>query len=173
MRPVVETHYDEACAFAFILADGLERELHCGGEVLGGCLLEEQVGHIPQVFVILYDRVGIEADEALVACVVGPLLVDVGVPLPLGREGVAVEFVALLRGADWIGLTHIGLLVCQYGLATSVTVLILSNDGPVVHPLHGLQMDEAPIGTYVLKVEEPVFTRRRVHPCVGVSTHAP
>lgn len=161
---VIEAHYDEACAFALVLADGLERELHRGGEVLGRRLLKEQVGYVPQVFVVLYDRVGVEADEALVAGIVGPLLVDVGVPLPLGREGVAVELVTLLRGADGVGLAYVGLLVCQYGLAASVAVLVFSDDGPSVHPLHGLEVNEAAIGAYVLEMEEPVFTRRRVHP---------
>ena len=161
---IVASHHHEAGALAGVLVAGVEGKFHGGGEVEGGCLLEEQVGYVPQTFVLLHYGVGVEAHKTFVACVVGPQLVDVGMPLPLLAEGHAIEFVALLGCLYGVGLAHVGLAVGQYGFAASVAVLIHADDGPSVLPLHGLQVHQSAVGSHVLEVEEPVAARGGVHP---------
>ena len=91
-------------------------------------------------------------------------------PLPLRRKCISVEFVTFLRSADRICLTYIRLFVSQDRFATAVTVFIDTDHRPVVHPLHRLEMHNTSVSADILKVEEPVFSGRSIHPCTLVRT---
>ena len=162
---IVTAEDGEARALAAVFGRGPEGHLD-GDGLCGSCgLLEEHVGHVSEVLVGVRDGVGVEAQEAAVAGAVGPLLIVVGLPLPLQSEGHAVELVAFLRGADGVFLADVGFLVCQDGVAAAVAVVVDADDGPVIDPAHGLQVDEASVCADVLEVEKPVFARRGVDPC--------
>ena len=106
----------------------------------------------------------VKAYHAPVAGIIGPFVVDVGMPLPLGGEGISVELVAFLRGTGRICSAYIGLAVSQHGFAASVIVFIRAYYGPSVYPLHRLQMYHPSVGAYILKVHEPVLAGRSIHP---------
>ena len=165
---IVAPEDDETRALAHILFRGLEGHLRGDGLCGSGRLLQEHVGDVGKVLIVLLDGERVEAEVSFVARAVGPLLVVVGLPLPLESQGETIELVAFLRSADGIGLADIGLAAGQHGVAASVSVIINANDGPVVNPTHGLQVDEASVCAHVLEVEEPVFTRGSVDPCALV-----
>ena len=52
----------------------------------------------------------------------------------------------------------------HHGLTASVSVRVLADDGPVVNPFHRLQVDNTTAGSYILKMDEPVFSGWRVNP---------
>ena len=161
---IIHAHDYQSGTLAFVLRVGAEGQFHGCGEVVRRGFLQQQVGHIPQALVIIRNGIGVKTHHTPVAGVICPFIIDVGVPLPLRRQGVAVELIAFLRSTYGVCLTYIGLAVGQYGFAASVPVFICSDYRPVVNPLHGLQMYYTSVGAYILKVHEPVFTGRRVHP---------
>ena len=83
--------------------------------------------------------------------------------LPLQSQPVGIEVVILGR-LEVAARRQVGFLPYRHGVATAVTVLVITDDEPVVDPFGGLQMHHASVGMLILEVDEPVFTVLGVHP---------
>ena len=84
-------------------------------------------------------------------------------PLPLQSKIRSVEFVAFGR-IHPDGRRHGRLTVGQYGIAATVTVLILAHHRPVVFPRHGFEPSHTAVASFILKVHEPIFSGCGLHP---------
>ena len=152
---VVESHHDETAK----LPVGLRREaqLRGDGKLVGGRLLQQQVGHFPEVLPALAQLVGVDAEGAE-GCGHAELLVVVGMPLPLKPHRGRVELIALNGVDDGHSGGGFRLLVARHRLT------LLAHDGPAARPVDGLQVDHTPVGLLVLEVQKPVLAILRVYP---------
>ena len=55
-------------------------------------------------------------------------------------------------------------------VTAAITILVVSDNEPVVYPFGGLQMNHTTISVFVLEVEEPVFAVLGIYPCTLVRT---
>ena len=160
-RRIVESHHDESTHLVVSLRG--ESYLRCGGEVVGGCLLQEHVGHIEEVYGIRPVFVVVDAVSAERRGHAEHLLV-VGLPLPLQSCGGSRELIALH------GVHHLpchpclGFAVGHHRFTTVVTVVVHPHHGPIVAPCHGLQVYHPAIAFLVLEMKEPVLPHSSVHP---------
>ena len=93
-----------------------------------------------------------------------PLVVDIGIPLPLQAQFVCIELIAFLRGTDRICLSYVRFFVSQYRFATTVAILVFTDYRPVVYPFYRLQVNQTSGCTHILEVQEPVFSAWGIYP---------
>ncbi len=131
----------------------------------GGPFLKQQIGHIaelkPGIAVL-----SIQGQPAIPQTV--PVLPVIGVPLPLKSQLIPLKEIAVLRRVYGICSAHRRLYMPQHRLAAAVLIRVLADHWPVVHPAHGLQMYDTSRVAHILKMQKPVLSVRRIHPCALV-----
>lgn len=95
-----------------------------------------------------------------------PLVVDIGIPLPLQAQFVCIELIAFLRSTDRICLSYVRFFVSQYRFATTVAILVFTDYRPVVYPFYRLQVNQTSGCTHILEVHNQSSP-------LGVSTQPP
>lgn len=134
----------------------VQREVHVDGELLGGQPLDQDVGQQPQVVLVRGPYAGEPQPVPVVPG--GPAGSRVGRPLPLCAGPAAGEVVVdggcrhRLGGGDGFGVPGDGFAP-------------VADDGPALGvPAHRLEVDDPPVRSPGLEVEEPVLALGGVHP---------
>src|SRR5437899_11749276 len=94
---IVHSHYDDSCLF--IIVPWRERSFGRNGEGRSGKFLQQQVGHIPEIFEVRRQWQIEQSEKAISAGGKRPVRLRICLPLPLKPEPVAIEFV----GIGWCG----------------------------------------------------------------------
>src|ERR1035441_750590 len=128
---VVGAHDDEAGG----LPVGRSGEGYFGGgrKYESGKLLQQQIGHIPEVAESFGQRHANEPEEAQAAGGKGPAGLRIGVPLPLQAEALGVELVGIGGRADGINFPDVGFAPARDGFAGG------ADHGPIVLPLQNCE----------------------------------
>src|SRR3989442_11868096 len=54
--------------------------------------------------------------------------------------------------------------MCGHGFTGPIPIRVTSHYGPIIDPFQRLQMNDTSVGALVLKMNEPVFASRGIHP---------
>jgi hypothetical protein len=76
-------------------------------------------------------------------------------PLPLQTELVAIKLITRLWRLNRILAANVRLAISGDRLTLSVSIRICTDNGPIVNPLHRLQVHNAAVSASILKVNEP------------------
>ena len=88
----------------------------------------------------------------------------IGMPFPLQAQLPCVEFITLNRCLYRISPAYIRLFISFYRFTTPISILVLPNHGPIIFPLHRIQVQNSTIHSFILKIDKPRLACTSFHP---------
>jgi len=88
----------------------------------------------------------------------------IGMPFPLQAQLPCVEFITLNRCLYRISPAYIRFFIAFYRFTTPISILVHPNYGPIIFPLHRIQVQDSAIHGFILKIDKPRLACTGFHP---------